>query len=89
MIDLNKTKNNEGGFTTDNIFVKFYRLPLTIKAYTVSNSDDSYTVIINTNITCEQQKLSYQHEVNHINNGDYERTLPVDMIEIYAHRLEV
>lgn len=32
--------------------------------------------------------ISYEHELKHILNGDYEKKCSVDMIEINAHDME-
>lgn len=62
-------------------------MPAAIKAYTVLNSDDSYTIILNSRLNYEQHLKSYAHELFHIENGDYEKT-NVDLIEFRAHYAE-
>ena len=58
-------------------------MPPTIKAYTVNNNDDSFTIVLNSRLNREQH-----HELTHIENGDYDRQCKdVDMIEIYAHNI--
>lgn len=69
----------------DNINVLLENMPTTIRAYTVSNADDSYTVVINARLSSEQQRLSYYHECSHIVNGDYDKKTDVGILEIYAH----
>lgn len=70
----------------DNINVLLKNMPTTIRAYTVANTDGSYTVIINAKLSTEQQRLSYYHECSHIINGDYDKKLDVGLLEIYAHQ---
>lgn len=63
-------------------------MPPTIKAYTVNNNDDSFTIVLNSQLNREQHLKSYHHELTHIENGDYDRQCKdVDMIEIYAHNI--
>lgn len=62
-------------------------MPATIPGYSISNPDMSYTVVINSRLNRERQLLAYQHEINHINSGDYDRRTSVDVIECYAHAL--
>ena len=59
-------------------------LPTSISAYVVSNPDGSYTILLNSRLTWERRKQAYQHELEHIRNGDYERR-SADMIELHAH----
>ncbi len=72
----------------DAINVLYADMPSAIRSYVVSNTDSSYTVVLNSRLSHEQNLLSYQHELYHIQNGDYD--LPhttADRIEIKAHNL--
>ena len=60
-------------------------MPCSIRAYTVANADLTYTVVINAKLNHELQIESYQHELEHITNGDYDRKYSADLIEFYAH----
>lgn len=71
--------------TTPNINTLETDLPTTIAAYVVSNSDLSYTIILNARLTFERRMEAYKHELRHIENGDYERR-SADLIELYAHK---
>ena len=62
-------------------------LPSTVPAYVVSNSDCSYTIVLNARHTHEHHLISYYHEMNHIENGDYEKR-NADIVEIHAHGLK-
>ena len=62
-------------------------LPGTISAYTVANPDFSYTIVLNSRLNYERQQKAYQHEINHIKNGDYDRKCSADLLECYAHAL--
>lgn len=72
-------------FCIDDAYVKFLALPGTVKAYVVANSDMTYTIVLNSNLSREQNILSYAHELDHIRNGDYDKKCGVDLIEFYAH----
>ena len=65
--------------------VIYANMPATIKAYTVNNNDDTYTVVLNSKLNREQHLISYHHEMQHIENGDYEKKTDIDIIEINAH----
>lgn len=61
-------------------------MPGTISAYTISNADMSYTIVLNARLNKERQLEAYFHEINHIKNGDYDKTCSVDSIEHDAHK---
>lgn len=70
----------------DYINVAYADMPTTIRSYVVANLDGSYTVILNSKLSHEQNIISYNHEVDHILNGDYEKKCNnVDIIEFNAH----
>lgn len=69
----------------EDIFVKLIELPYTIRSYVVLNKDQSYTIVLNSKLSHEQNMISYWHEVEHIKNGDYDKKCSVDMIELFAH----
>lgn len=70
---------------TQDINVLLADMPGTIGAYTVSNADLSYTIVLNSRLSYERQLLAYHHEMKHIENGDYDKKCNVDLIECYAH----
>lgn len=61
-------------------------LPTTISAYVVSNPDSSFTIVLNSRMTFERRMQSYRHELQHLQNGDYERN-SADLVEFHAHGL--
>ena len=61
-------------------------LPHSIKAFTRKNNNFSYTIVLNSRYTHEQHIISYQHELEHIKNKDYEKKCGADVIEFWAHQ---
>lgn len=70
----------------DNVFVKMCDLPGTVHSFVIAHPDQTYTIVLNSRLSHEQHLLSYQHELDHINNGDYDKKCSVDLIELYSHR---
>ena len=67
--------------------VLLVNLPTAIKGYTVPSRDGQfYTIVINAKLDRETQESTYDHECQHILNGDFEKRLPADIIEFYAHK---
>jgi len=71
----------------DNVRTVFANLPTTVGAYTVCK-DGFYTIVLNQNFNFEKNALSYIHELNHIQNGDFEKKCSADLIEFYTHKGE-
>ncbi len=60
-------------------------MPTTVKAATVTNSDGTFTIIINSKLNYEQQCKSFQHEILHIINYDFEQENDISIMEYNAH----
>lgn len=70
---------------TQDVNVILVDMPSRISAYTVCNIDFSYTVVLNSRLSYEKQLNAYHHEMNHIENGDYDKQSSADLIECYTH----
>lgn len=71
--------------TTADVNTVEMNLPTSISAYVMANADTSYTIVLNARLTRERRMQAYQHELKHIEDGDYERK-SADLIELYAHQ---
>jgi len=69
----------------DEINVLYVDMPTTVRSYVVNNIDMTYTIILNSRLSHEQNLISYAHELQHIKNGDYDKKCNVDVIEINTH----
>lgn len=70
---------------TPDVNVCLADLPLSIKAYTMADPDGNYTIMLNARHSHYQHLISYHHEIQHIENGDYDKICDADLIEFYAH----
>lgn len=52
--------------------VRFIDLPLTTKGMTVEDSNGFFNIYINQNLSVEQQQKALEHEMMHINRGDFD-----------------
>jgi len=66
---------------TEAIGVYFLDLDSVIEEQVISNSDGSFTIIINSRLNQERQMLAYQHALLHIANDDFSNK-NVDSIEL-------
>lgn len=66
------------------IFVNCINMDTCVKEQVVHNSDDSYTIFINSRLAYIDQLHSYKHAISHINNGDFYGN-DVNAIEQKAH----
>ncbi|WP_024291754.1 hypothetical protein [Lacrimispora indolis] len=70
----------------EQVNTKYVNMPRTIKAYTVHNDDDTYTIMLNSRHNHEQLIKSYQHEIEHIVGDDfYNDKDGADVIKFDAH----
>lgn len=69
----------------DGVNVVFADMPTSVRSYIAANADMSYTIILNSKLSHEQHLISYRHELEHINRGDYEKECSVNKIEFDAH----
>ena len=59
-------------------------LPVKCRAFTIV-SDGFYNVYLNSRHTYETNVKSLKHELKHINNGDFDKSVNVDEIEAKTH----
>jgi hypothetical protein len=71
---------------TPDVNVIFVDMPVSIPGFVKANSDTTYTIILNARHTQERRLVAYQHEMEHIINGDYDKKCDADIIEFYAHK---
>ena len=69
--------------------IRIYCLPIhgKIKSYVV-RKDDFFTIVINEALSPEARMKAYRHELDHIENDDFDSDESTGMIEIRAHRKE-
>lgn len=63
-------------------------LPTTISSYVISNPDTTYTIILNARLSYKRRLEAYQHELDHIQNNDFQKE-NVQSIEFVAHDLAI
>jgi hypothetical protein len=75
---------------TDCVSLKYKNLPCAIGAFTVER-DNYYTVVVNARSSYDQQQKSIAHELEHIENGDFDyivREGNVDLLELERHHFK-
>lgn len=48
-------------------------MPTYVKGQTVKDEDGSYSVFLNSRMASNPIEKTYQHEIKHIENGDFEK----------------
>ena len=71
---------------SSNIRVVLASMPARIRAYTVL-MDGYYTIVLNDDLSPQAKHRACQHELTHIENGDFERNVSADLLEVRAHRI--
>ena len=70
----------------DNVRTIYRDLPNTIGGFTVATDDGFFTIVINQNLSHERNVESYNHEMAHILNGDFDKKCSAGLVEITAHQ---
>lgn len=60
-------------------------LPHGIRGFARKNYDCRYTILITAGLNSEMQVQTCDHEIRHINDGDYDRIPEVDRLEYKRH----
>lgn len=73
-------------------FIKIFLvdLPPRIHGLTVYKFDDGdafYTIFLNSRLNDEMLRKTYDHEIEHINAGDFESMYPADQLEAIRHAI--
>lgn len=63
------------------VIIRTLPLPSHVKAFTVTDPQGDYNVYINSALSLEQQKRSFDHEQRHIDNDDFYREESASIIE--------
>ncbi len=72
----------------DDVNVIYCDLPPTVKGMLVKtfDEDECYTVVLNSRLTYEQQRETYEHEVKHMRARDFDQIdRSVDELEYVRH----
>lgn len=62
-------------------YIRLVDLPYSINAMTILDSDDFYSIYVNSRLNEEQQKIAIRHELHHIVRGDFYSDRPLEDIE--------
>ena len=64
-------------------------IPSRIHGFTVYSFDGepNYAIFLNSRLNDEMQRKAYEHELEHINNNDFDCMLPVSALETMRHNL--
>lgn len=70
------------------INLQFHPMPPGMHGATVKNDDMGFTVFLDPNDPPDVQREGYLHEMEHIENGDFDNICDkdADMIEVNAHK---
>ena len=72
----------------EDLNVQLLDMELGVHEQIVKNSDDTFTIFINTRYSSDSQIEAFNHALEHIRNDDYEKT-DVQLIELEAHSMVI
>lgn len=70
----------------DEITTRLVSMPVSAKGYTLMDHEGDYNVFLNSRHTHEQQMRSFQHELDHIRDGDFYNEGNADTVETHSHK---
>lgn len=56
----------------DENYIRIIDLPSTVHGVTVRDEDGNYNIYINSSLSADARKRAIEHELKHINRGDFE-----------------
>lgn len=56
-------------------------LPVSVHGFTIMTDFDEYDIYINTRLSIDMQIQTYDHEIEHINNRDFDMMYDIDELE--------
>ena len=56
----------------DENYIRIIDLPSTVHGVTVRDDDGNYNIYINSSLSADARKRAIEHELKHINRGDFE-----------------
>lgn len=59
-----------------NIIIRYQDIPCRVKAFSATNHDGTYTIVINSRHSYLEQRKAFAHEVQHIHGGDLDNIDP-------------
>lgn len=70
-----------------NIFVREISMPITIKGFVVRCYEDLdyFTIVVNSSLSEECKNEVIEHEMDHINRGDFSSCIPAGILEEIRH----
>ena len=74
--------------TYENIIVIYKDMPAKIKSFVMPDGLENYPIVLNSCLSFEQKRISTQHEIEHIERGDYDDIQNVDILEYYRHNIK-
>lgn len=63
-------------------------MPLSVKGFvkrTYEDEGEFYTICINSKLTNEKKYFAIVHELTHINEGDFDKAVPIGLLERERH----
>lgn len=70
---------------TEYVGVHFIDMPCSIPGITVKVDADTYCILINARLSHDAQIRAYDHEIRHIDKGDFDHMYTVDQLECLRH----
>ena len=65
----------------EEVVVRYINLPMTVRGITAVDEDGNYNVYINSKLSSDRQRIALEHEMTHVNRGDFQSFDDIEDIE--------
>lgn len=70
----------------NDVTTRLINLPTTVRAFTTRDTEGDFNIYLNARMNDIQRLEAYQHEMKHIERGDFYKNGSIDVIEAHLHR---
>lgn len=72
--------------TMEQIIIRYIDLPCSSKGYVRRDTEGDYNIYINARLSYDTQQAAIQHEMAHIENGDFDNDVSIERVEERAKK---
>ena len=68
-------------YVRDDVIVRYINLPVSVRGITTVDEEGNYNVYINAKLSSDRQRIALEHELTHVNRGDFASFDDIENIE--------
>ena len=68
-------------YVRDDVIVRYINLPVSVRGIITVDEEGNYNVYINAKLSSDRQRIALEHELTHVNRGDFDSFDDIENIE--------